>query len=69
MCALCHKPFVPLLFGQLSGVSTCETSCLSGSSLALPAPLAPGGRGGRADKGRSSQHRPDTRQQLPHHRG
>lgn len=63
MCAPSHrrvKPFVPLLFGRLSGVSTCGTSCLTGSLLALPALFVLGGRGGRRHKGSSSSQRPQT---------
>lgn len=61
MCALSHrrvKPFVALLFGRLSGVSTCGISCLTGNSLVLPAMFVLGGWGRRNHKGSSSrQHR------------
>lgn len=53
-----------LVFGCLSGVSTCGTGCLTVSLLALPALFAPIGRGTGGFTGWLSQHVPDTRQQL-----
>lgn len=61
------KPLLGLLFGRLSGVSTCGTGCLAVSSLALPALFLPGGRGGSRVDGWLSQHAPDTWQHLQQH--